>query len=228
MAIFQIPKTFRSGFVELSKLDDNAFQSVLESLKSIPISLGTTNLLKNMRDTNLTLGPGVAHILDSVSNLLMVRDRKDASIEELADDVISLIKKGEIEDFKSPSEEQMKSLRYRIVEMMKCDALYYSAKAIDDLTEHEHIFLSAKFLTDCRPILGLNINPDVNIAVIFHMLQIHYHDSTQHKEMYFALDEDDLLKLREAIDRAERNAQRIRSSFINPSVRVVGKKEKTK
>ena len=66
--------------------------------------------------------------------------------------------------------------------------------------------ISSKVISDIRPIFGFNVNEKPKAAVIVHQLHLHYHQGDEkemHKDIYMALDNDDLQNLKETIERAQ-------------------------
>ncbi len=205
----------------MAKLDDNSFKSLLRTLQDIPISLGTDEFVKKAKISNDKYAYDVENILTSIGSLASIGERGKPFSRDLANEVVSLISKGEIKALRSSSEKELQILKERIEELLKIESMYYSAKAVDVLTEHEHVFGSARILTDCRPVFGRKVDSDLTATVIFHMLQIHYHQNGEHKEIYFALDQSDLIQLKEVIQRAEEKVKTIKKSFLNPAIKIL-------
>jgi hypothetical protein len=85
-------------------------------------------------------------------------------------------------------------------------SLAITARAVDVLTEHERIFTSARIITDIRSVFS-DPSEKPSAAFIVHMLNIHYRQGREKKEFFVALDSDDIAKLKEVLDRAEKKAK---------------------
>jgi hypothetical protein len=222
MAINQIPKRIHNGFVKLTNLSEEEFDVLTKILQRTPISLGIGELVKNAKIADEKLLQNTEDILISIGNLSSIGEREILSSSDLADEIINLISKGEIKELQSSSKDKLEILKRRITELLKIESVYYSAKAVQILMEHEHVFGSVRILTDCRPVFGKDVDNDLKASVIINMLQIHYHENGEHKEVYFALDEKDLLQLKRVIERAENKVKKIKTAFLNPNVKILG------
>jgi hypothetical protein len=87
-----------------------------------------------------------------------------------------------------------------------------ATKAYDLQTEGERTFCDARILTDLRPVFGKDIASGPAGMVIIHRLKLGYHNSEgEHRTFYIALDAEDLVTLKKAIDRAELKARSLKS-----------------
>lgn len=86
------------------------------------------------------------------------------------------------------------------------DTLGVSAKATQIRLEHEHVFRTARILTDLRPIFGRDVDKGPTAAVVVHQAKITYRESGQEmtKDFYMALDSDDIVELKKLLERASR------------------------
>ncbi len=212
-----IPEQHHQGFVVLNELDDETFESELSTLDKAPMSLGIKRL-------SLAIGTNdqIEEMLFAVGNLSLVGDRQGGTIEELADDVEGLIESGHIKGLKT----KKPVFRDRLIRLLKSEALYYSSKAINVLQDHEHVFVSGRVIVDWRPIFSRSIDQHPNAGVIVHMMGIHYHDVDQHKEIFMALDDEDLQSLKIAIERAQHKAKAMRSVLSKAGVNLISSEER--
>jgi hypothetical protein len=89
-----------------------------------------------------------------------------------------------------------------------------TAKAGNILTEHERIFDSVRILTDFRPIFHADVSEFPNAGVIIHMLKITHRDKHDRKfDAYFALDTNDITKMKNVLDRALEKEQALRKTM---------------
>ena len=217
----KIPERYKSGLTRLAKLEDNLFNSLIDWLQKTPISLGIDKLVISFNIPDKMLERDIENILESIGSLSGFGERQNILNEELVNQVTNLISNGGIEDLKSLTPIQIKRFEERVLNLLKNETVYYSTKSVDVLTEHEHVFHSSRILTDCRPVFGMDIENNTKVALILHALQIHYHENEQHKEMYFALDSEDLSNLKETIERAEKRAEKIKSTFLQPEIKIL-------
>ncbi len=97
-----------------------------------------------------------------------------------------------------------------------------TAKAGPVLTEHERIFSAVRIMTDLRPIYHLDVSEKPDGAVVIHMLKITQRDQHDHKkDFYFALDGNDLMALKKAIERAAAKEATLREMMKDSTVKVL-------
>jgi len=90
-------------------------------------------------------------------------------------------------------------------------ALALSSKALQVMAEHHHVYCSARVLTDLRPIFKSDIAEGPATFVAVHTLRIIYHQGTEHKEFFVALDREDLERLSAVLGRALQKESSLRN-----------------
>lgn len=106
--------------------------------------------------------------------------------------------------------ERFENLFERIV---KISALELTGKALSVLTDNQNVFRSARTLSEIRPVFredGL----EADALLILHQLKLEYTEGPPHqlkssKELFIAMDHDDLLLLKEVVERALLKHERI-------------------
>jgi len=83
------------------------------------------------------------------------------------------------------------------------DSLGVTAKALDLVGDQEHGCHSVRILTDVRHVFSDDPTQKPKAAVIYHTLNLVFHEVSGFKELYIALDHADLQRLKLAIERAE-------------------------
>jgi hypothetical protein len=86
--------------------------------------------------------------------------------------------------------------------------------------EYQHPFLDARILTDMRPVFSVD-GLEIPTSVIVHSLRITTQEAQTERSSYFALDRDDLLQLRELIDRALKKEGVLREKLAAAGLTVV-------
>jgi hypothetical protein len=126
----------------------------------------------------------------------------DKFVDELADAMTS----SGIHDL-ALTKDARKRFVYNMHKLLDVAALSFLAKAHALQAEHERLFRDAKVLTDLRPVFHDPDEPPVDMIVEY-TLKIIYHDGSrhQHREIYMAMDSDDITHLKEALERAEKKA----------------------
>lgn len=105
---------------------------------------------------------------------------------------------------------QKAEFKERLKQSLELTSLAITAKVNDVRGDHEHTFTAARILTDLRPIFEYdNISSSIGkpaATVINHMLKIEYLKGHELKEMFFALDTQDITDLRAVLRRADSKA----------------------
>jgi hypothetical protein len=77
-----------------------------------------------------------------------------------------------------------------------------SARASDVQHEYEHLFQSARILSDVRPLFNQS-GTEMEGAMVVHNLKITYFQAGEYMEVFISLDNADLSSLRKVVERAE-------------------------
>jgi hypothetical protein len=103
------------------------------------------------------------------------------------------------------SREQWDVLRNRLERLLGPKTrLWLWAKATALFTEQERLFCDARILTDIRPIFDRNAADGPAALSVIHTLKLILHTTSEEvQEFFIALDSDDLLTLKQTIQRAE-------------------------
>jgi hypothetical protein len=123
------------------------------------------------------------------------------------------------------SQESKNILSNRLVRLLNNPkSIGVSSKALEVMTQHQHIFCKARILSDIRPVFA--DNPEMaDAAVITHTLELGFHRNGQHHDFYVALDADDLKKLKMIIERAEKKHVALQSILSKSSTPYLGARE---
>jgi len=202
MPTIEIPKEELPKLKTLTELSEGNFDSFVSSLRLVKPALTIARFSNELANISHVFGrEELITILRTIFALYWLKERTGLRPDALADEIVTASKRADPEQF---PEERESSLRNRLSVLLALDnSLGVTAKAMDAMTEHERIFRDARILSDLRPIFT-GEGTTTPAAVIIHNLQISFHINGQHQEIYVALDTNDLGKLREVVDRAER------------------------
>lgn len=165
--------------------------------------------------------PELVQVLDSLTSLYRLRSSHGVSTQRLASDVTASVSSDST--VKIPGE-AISVLEKRVAEALTMDALsVVRVKAKELQFEAERTLCEARVITDVRPVFGSNAADPPTGFIIVHSLKLGYHDanSGQHKEIYVALDETDIAKLKDALKRAEEKSKTLKSKLETTGVPVV-------
>ncbi len=99
----------------------------------------------------------------------------------------------------------------RLTQLLAVPSFEVSAKALGVFGEHQLIYESARVFSDIRPVFGDDVSSDPAAAVVFHNLKIEYVEGTESKELYLALDGEDLDELIGVLSRAKQKEASIQA-----------------
>lgn len=195
----KMPSTFRDGFKQLLLLSDAQFQELERAIhEAYPaMSPGAFNeeLLKHAPSIP---SADLKQIVAAVGSILISAAKRQIDQQQLADS----LQEGWREENLFSGEDD-KQLRQRIDRLLvKQSSFETSVKASDILTQHQFVFLNCRCFTDIRPVFG-DVTKEPSGAVLVHHLKLSYADGDDDREIYLALDTDDLKNLQECLKRAQ-------------------------
>ena len=169
--------------------------------------------------------PGISEadleqIVEAVVGLNQGRIFGDTDIEEFVKAVTESMQSAAPSDFPM-AVDLSDRLGKRIREFLTIDELVRSAKTNVLKYEHERPVHSLRILTDVRPIFGNSAEEAPEAAVVVHTLKLAYLRGGRVDEVFFAMDEGDLLHLKRAVARAELKAKSIRTALMKAQLEVI-------
>lgn len=224
----KIPSRYKAGLSLLASIPEASYMQILEAMKVTPSTFLSNRELSawmasEVKSVNLN---DVEKILDSLTSLYRLRLRTNVPISRLATDV-DVAARESIDGFKVTADASFKD---RLASLLALESLnIITVKAQELQTDSERTFCEAKIITDIRPIFGEKVGDTPTAAIIVHTLRIGFHDSissphassSAHQDIYFALDEEDIGKLRKVLERAEEKARSLKSFLESTKVRFV-------
>jgi chorismate mutase len=216
MAEINIPENAASLLRKITDLPDDVFSSLAAVLERSKPALTPKELLSQISAALKDHSPKeITEISGTLFILYRIRDIKNLTSEEVADQVAKVLAaNGKVAD---PAQEA--KIKSRLLAFLNNDAVAVTVKSLDVMTEHEHILCGARILSDIRPVFTSSLGTP-SAAVIIHNLEIAYHDKAQnrHYEMYFAMDTNDIQKLKEVIERAEKKSAALKAMILNSKI----------
>lgn len=208
MASITVPEQHRPGLTKLLNLSADDAQKVASALESIPITGELREVLaETLSALDVMPQDDANNTAEALGSLYAVLAYTNESPSEVAADVVEALGEAGIE-LKSPDEVQQ-----RLAQLLSFDSILVSVKADGLRYEYENTFSTARVSTDIRPIFGLNAEEPPRAAVITHMLSMHYYRGGQHKEISLALDDIDIEIMMDALERASKKGESLKSIF---------------
>ncbi len=205
--IRSIPKRYKTGFELLWKMSDTAFTVLYKAIISSPLTFSPVRLADTVSSSVVDLTQKeVRNILTSVGSLIPLIERERKTSDKVIEEITEVIKE-EISKSNESSLDESDEGRFKqaLETLIGCEQLYYAAKSVDLITEAENIFISAKTVADIRPIFSADVSATPKAGMIVHTLHLHFHfgEEAEHRDIYMAMDGNDIKALKAVIERAE-------------------------
>lgn len=214
-SLLTIPEPIRESLSQLAFLSEDQVTELLKALSTTAPAVYRRDVVTQITQKVESIpSDEIDNIVQALFGLSVGRLNSEVSISEFVQDVAGLFP--EIEG------ETLELFKRRITNLLDVDCLKIGAKAYELLFEHEHNFLDARVLTDVRPVFGDAPNDLPIGAMIVHTLKLNYVESDRPQTFYVALDERDIKRLVETLDRAKSKATVLKSVLVNTNVPYVG------
>jgi hypothetical protein len=212
MADLAIPEQYERGFIEIRGLEEDQVRELVSALKDEPPMIGRADLQQRVGQK---VGPDLSSNLDTIMETLIslyaLRDSMGLALPDFAEVVVGMMDESYIEELDFEREEERKSFKARLVELLEVDSLDVAARAVDVLYERERTVHSLpRVFTDIRPIFGANPEASPRGALIVHTLKISYHERGRVKELFVALDAENVNELIDVLQRANSKADALK------------------
>jgi hypothetical protein len=221
VANLRIPEQYRAGLVNLSEMPEDSYVSFLEAAKRIPEPFINSQELEVWMQSEVPALSNleVAQTLELLTSLHRVRTKAGVSPEKLANDVVEAIQHKKHE-FGFSADGPFQERLTKLLSLNTFDVIAVKAKELQ--TQCERTYCDSRVLTDIRPVFGETIT-DPTAMVLIHTLKIGFHDasSSSHKDIYIALDEADILDLKQALERAEQKSKSLKAVLNKAQLKSV-------
>jgi hypothetical protein len=203
LARLAVPATFRPALAKLSSLTDESAQELLAAINASP-PLSNPKTMASRIGLSVPSIPSedLNRILRALFALSAVRVINKVPIPGFLDDVC--------ESVSTKKEVNAVALKSRLEQLLQSEPLILATKASAIQREHANVVVNARILTDLRPVF-LDGPESLRGAVIVHTLKLTCIQASDHREFFFALDDDDLGTLQKTIIRAEAKSKALRA-----------------
>jgi hypothetical protein len=222
-APLKIPDRYKPGMSLLASLSDESFLEVFNALQHAPPAS------RDHRELSACIAPEIktrgtkelTQLLDTLTSLYRLRGRMNLAPEKLAEDVYAASSTDENTKVQGDRASLFKERLAKFVSLESLNVVFAKAKELQ--LEAERILCDARILTDLRPVFGSNVGDYPSAMIIVHTLKLGYHDSdaVKHKEMFIALDSEDIVKLKDVLIRAEEKTKTLKSKLDAAGIRSV-------
>lgn len=211
MSQIKIPLQYEAGLAKALSLSEDAMLSLISSLGESSSSLRPKTVVSKVSQSVKHISESdIEPIVNTITSLYLARANMEMSVSEFADSIIEALDESD-SVLVEVSSENRERLKNRLEALLNVESLKVRAKALEVLHEHEHALSRVRVMTDIRPVFGPNADDSPIAAVVVHMLKLTYLEDSKFKDFFVALDNDDLKLIKEALDRAEKKAQSLKS-----------------
>lgn len=166
----------------------------------------------------------LARIVNALSNLVYLRERLDATSDEVLETLRAYLHDHASEVWLKENEDRLAAVKSTILAAMNNidddHPLTISIKADRLAFSQQNILTEVKILTDARPVFNASADKVLEM-IIAHSLVIRYADGETQKKLHLSIDAGDLLQLKRIIERAEKKAEALRGAMGHATWRTV-------
>jgi hypothetical protein len=217
MARINVPPSEYATLRDFAELPDSAFSEFVSGLTEIEPAIKQLDFSDVLAQKSKSVAPAdLKAFLRTFFSLYRIMEVRGKSAEVVAADLKETIEREKPNNFPL---QKVDVLRERVQKILSIGgAVSVVAKAANVLGEQERVFLSARVMSDIRPVFS--DQPDsVSGAVVTHSLNIHYHEEGKHRDFFVALAANDLQELKKVIERAERKSATLKSLIEKLAIR---------
>jgi len=212
LPVLAIPTNDRAGLAIWREMPDATFNALVLELDRSPSSPSVTNVSPD----------DIRQALDSLKTMYTIRAFNEVPTQEFIDDVCDALR--EYGELKLATEPQF---RERLARLLDIESFNVAAKGAALQSEHEHVFCSARVLTDARPVYGKDPKEPPVAMIITHALKLSYHEGPggRIREFYVGLGSHDIAELQEVLLRAEDKTKSLRAAIDISKVKFIDPQE---
>lgn len=197
----KIPKEDFESLIELLNLSDNEFDSIVEDIEKMSFDLNFKSIESKLR--NITSNYKV--ILGLYFTFCKFDIPEDKFAHQLAE-----YYKNKIDDDSANNE-----IEQRILKLFKKEnPIRIAIKSRILISEVSNLYDECRVLTDVRPVFSSKEESSIISKVILSNLKISYRKNEDFKEFFVTLEEEDLRKLKDVIERAIKKLELLKSNTI--------------
>jgi hypothetical protein len=211
MAKLNIPEYLKRGLHLVTDFSKKQKNGLIQQLVSLEIGVSRKELQESFcKELKIDLSQSNA-LVDLIFSF-SISDELSVKTEDFAADLVETIK--------NKKDHTLKSYLIKMIQSSKGESLVALVKGSFIIGDRENIYRESKIYTDIRPIYT---NPNSNeLKILGHSalfnLKVSYvksADEGQRKNIFLALDREDLKKLKEEIVRAENKASLVKKTYSN-------------
>ncbi len=219
MARYTIPERFKKGFAILSKTPKSVIEDIANILKNLPIGIGIDNIAEKIKlDIRDEIRESdIDEIIKTLFSLVGFNNENTIDFTEFVNEITK-----SYSDESDLDESSLKLLNSNVISLYSSSqSIKMTLKANNLSGEFEKLFLDCRVLSDIRIIFSENLDDANQSAVIVHQLKLDYVKHGETQQTFFALDSNDLRKLKISIERALDKDKNIRENMYSNNLQFI-------
>lgn len=193
------------GIEIINSIDENQLSGIVQYIRDMQVGESAKNVVDYFKSS---LGIEAADVVfPAIINLInFIQKNKDKNaLEDILESLKSLEPKREFDLVK---------LRSSFTEILdNSKNIILTTKAASLLVANNNNFSECKIVTDIRLVFDENITLSKRNAVIVHKLHFEVSNPTNSEDIFIHMDMEDLVKLKEAVDRAILKEELIKEDY---------------
>ncbi len=219
MAKIDIPPAFIEGFEYFIALKDEERDHIVLAMQEAPVGAMPDTLSIAFAKQLGFEQEKLAAIIRMIFSFTGLEEETGMTTAAITDDIIKVL---EVKAQKREALRPTGRLREHLLQLLNLDrSVNLTMKAATLLQSRDRILVDSRIITDIRPIFNDEENMDIKGALVTHTLKIEYQEGGDRKDIYLALDGEDLKKLSEYIQRAEKKEKAIRGKLQLSEINIV-------
>jgi len=210
MAKLIIPSSVIDGFKEIAKLNENQITELAEYLQQMDVGAKFDAIDKFISSKITSIdSASIVRTIISFGDLL---DGDDVKFDELAHEL-----RESVEDiFSEESDLNFDRLEANLLEIFENSKnLKLTTKVFNLLVQNNNIYIEGKIISDIRLVFNDNLTETNRNGVIIHRLNITVQNKKENSDIVISLDNSDLKKLKDVIERALLKEEIIKEDYEN-------------
>lgn len=203
LAELSVPPRHRAHLGRLADLSSEERSQLVEALTALPAFTAMPDVAERLKAviTSETIeeARALAEALIALSAQRAVWSARDLAARVARSEDLAV------------TEDRRDSFADFLAELIEAKALVTMGKAIDVMTEHAHVYQSARLMTDIRPIFRDEPDAKPTGAALIGLLVLNHTTNGRRQSIHVAMDRADLHELRTVVDRAITKMDSLRS-----------------
>ncbi len=213
-----VPRAMQDGLKEIASASDVQLETLAAFLNGVEPAIFNEESLERLYSGAAATLPFSKASFEKIVSALLVFHNGQVSVAVPRERFLRDLMSSDYVETEIP-EDGRELLKRWLPRLVEIESLYVSSKATDVLFDCPAHFISARILTDVRPLF----DDDANIegTTIAHTLRIDYHEARDFKRFFVALDASDMDSLVKTLERAKRKNVVLSDYVTKTGVRIV-------